>query len=434
MTTGFRLGSVIRSLLTVEGTIEVRRYVPNLSPAANSTCTEAVKSSPRWESGMRVLVTGHRGYLGSVLVNVLRHARFDVVGLDCDLYEGCDFGRVRNRIPDFEIDLRDVEFADLLSFDAVVHLADLPQHPSNPENTPSIDQANVEATVRLAECCRQAKVSRFLYASSCAVYGRGQERWSTEESPVHPTTMHAATRLCCEQELTRRADRTFTPIILRNPIAYGVSPRLRLDLLVNDFVAAAVTTGQIIVQTGGRAWRPLLHVEDIARAYAAVLSTPDEQMGIRPQPVGSQVFNVVNAHENYQFVGIAEAVCEHLPDCVWKACANGQPSAGWRFDDASYQVDGKKLRQAFPNFTFRWDLQLGIRQLRTAMIGAGLTYADWRSDRYRRRARITTLLERGQLSSDMRRTRAVLPLLSEPEVSEQPAAGGLGEVKSAIGA
>lgn len=389
----------------MEGMTGVGRYLSDEAPAANSAFAETAKSLPAWECGMRVLVTGHRGYLGSVLVSILHHARFDVVGLDCDLYEGCDFGRIRNRIPEFETDLRDLEFTDLLSFDAVVHLADLPQHPSNRNSTPSPDEPNVEAVVRLAECCKQAKVTRLLLASSCAVYGRAQGRRLNEEGPVHPLTTHAATKLRCEQELARLADRSFAPVILRNPIAYGVSPRLRLDLLVNDFVAAAVTTGQITLQTGGRVWRPLLHVEDIARVYSAVLSAPDEC-------VQNQVFNVVDPDQNYQLAGIADAVCEHVPDCAWRASAK-------EFDDASYQVDGQKLRKVFPALSFHWDLRLGIRQLRTAMIGAGLTYTDWRSDRFRRKARLNTLLERGQLTAEMRRSQPILPLRRSPDAPKR---------------
>jgi len=354
---------------------------------------------------MRVLVTGHRGYLGSVLVGVLRNACFDVAGLDCDLYEGCDFGRVRNDLPDFEVDVRDIEFTDLLSFDAVVHLAELPRHPSVRRGTPSIDGANVNATVRLAECCKQAKVPRLIFASSCAVYGRAQGTCLDEQSPANPTTTHAATKLCCEQELARLADDTFAPIILRNPVAYGVSPRLRLDLLVNDFVSAAVTDGHISLKTGGRVWRPLLHVEDIARVYTKILSAPDEC-------VKNQVFNVATSEENHQLAAIADAVCEHVPGCTWNASAE-------EFDEASYRVDGEKLRLAFPELAFRWDLPLGIRQLRTAMIGAGLTYSDWRSDRYRRGARLTTLLESGRLTGDMRRADPILPMQSEQAESRR---------------
>jgi nucleoside-diphosphate-sugar epimerase len=362
---------------------------------------------------MRVLVTGHRGYLGSVLVGVLRNACFDVAGLDCDLYEGCDFGRVRTHVPDFEVDLRDIEFTDLLSFDAVVHLAELPRCPSTVRSTPSIDDANVSVTVRLAECCKQAKVPRLLFASSCAVYGRARGMRLDEHSPANPTTTHAATKLCCEQELVRLADATFAPIILRNPVAYGVSPRLRLDLLVNDFVGAAVTDGHVSLKTDGRVWRPLLHVEDIARTYAKVLSASHES-------VGHQIFNVVHTKENHRVATIADAVCEHVPGCTWNACVK-------EFDEASYRVDGEKLKLALPELAFRWNLPLGIRQLRTAMIGAGLTYADWRSDRYRREARLTALLESGRLTSDMKRADPILSIQrKQPETRDRwPAQGTL---------
>ncbi|MGD2108910.1 MAG: SDR family oxidoreductase [Phycisphaerae bacterium] len=378
---------------------------------------------------MRVLVTGHRGYIGSVLVGVLRNGRFDVAGLDCGFYEGCDFGRVRNQIPAFEMDLRDLEFTDLLSFDAVVHLAELPPYQSaatstNPHDVlpPVIDERNVETTVRLAKCCKRAKVTRLLFASSGAVYGdalsglRSGSRFRllTEDTPPRPTDVHGATKLRCEQELSRLADSTFTPIILRNAVVYGVAPRLRLDDptsssqsgLANEFSAAALVTDQVTLQTSGKAWRPVLHVEDLARAYSAVLRAPDEAFrGGRRAGLGAgnNILNAVDSTQNFRITAIADAVCEAasaarlgLPECRWVSSAT-------RFEESDYRLDGGRLRRVCPKLAFRWNLERGVRQLRTAMLGAGFTYADWRSDRFRRRARLETLLERGLLSDDLRR-------------------------------
>ena len=343
---------------------------------------------------MRVLVTGHRGYVGSVMTTVLQHARFEVVGLDCDLFRGCDFGRVRDSVPSFDFDLRDVEFADLLSFDAVVHLAALSDDASGELDPRLTDAINHDATVRLAECCKKAQVSRFLFASSCSVYGRGGSGLLDEGGVGRGLTRYAASKLRCERELTRLADRSFSPVVLRNATVYGVSPRLRLDLVVNDFVASAVTTGRVMMKSMGGAWRPLVHVEDLARVYATVLTAPDDL-------VHDQIFNVVPADENHRVIDVADTVTDHVPRST-------RAAAGGAFDERSYRVDGSKLHRTFPDLRFRWTLPVGIRQLREAMHNAGLTPGDWRSDRYRRVIRLARLLESGELSPDLRFAEAVL--------------------------
>jgi len=339
---------------------------------------------------MRVLVTGHRGYIGSVLVSVLQHARHEVVGLDCDWYGECDFGRVRDSIPSFEMDVRDVEFTDLLSFDAVIHLAALPEDSASQLDGALNEEINFEATVRLAECCKQANVSRFLFASTCAVYGNSGGEPRDEASPATPITSNSLAKLRCEQELLRLADQQFTPVLLRNATVYGVSPRLRLDTLVNELVGSAVARGRVDVPTEGRAWRPLMHVEDVARAYAAVLSAADEL-------VAGQVFNVAITEENHRVIDVADCVTELVPDCT-RSVRQGIP------DQQSYCADGSKLRQALPHLKWRWTLPQGIRQLRAAMLGAGLTVGDWRCDRYRRVMRLSTMLERSELDHSLRRT------------------------------
>ncbi len=338
---------------------------------------------------MRVLVTGHRGYIGSVLVSVLQHARHEVVGLDCDWYGDCDFGRMRDSIPSFEMDLRDVEFTDLLSFDAVIHLAALPEDSASQLDVTLVEEINFEAAIRLAECCKQANVSRFLFASTCAVYGNSGTQPRDESSVAAPITPHAVAKLRCEQELSRLADQSFAPALLRNATVYGVSPRLRLDTVVNEFVGAAVARGQVDVPAEGRAWRPLMHVEDLARTYAAMLLTADEL-------VAGQVFNVAITEENYRINDIADCVAELVPDCT-RGVHRGVP------DQLSYCADGSKLRQALPDLKWRWTLPHGIRQLRAAMLGSGLTAGDWRCDRYRRVPRLCTMLERGELDASHRR-------------------------------
>ena len=344
---------------------------------------------------MRVLVTGHRGYIGSVVAEVLRHARFDVVGLDCDLYGACGFGRVAEETPSFDLDVREVEFTDLLSFDAVVHLAALPEC-FGPELDPAlVEEVNLHGTLRLAECCKQAQVSRFLFASSCAVYGRDPGDLQNEESPTAPLTAYARSKLECERLLSQLADSTFSPVFLRCATVYGMSPRLRLDTVVNDFVASAVARGRIDMQTEGRAWRPLVHVEDLARTFAAALTAPDDS-------VRSQVLNVAATDQNHRIIDVADLVAELVPGCT-RADAPGV------FDRRSYRVDGSKLARTLPKLSLRWTLEQGIRQLRDAFASAALTPSAWRGERFRRVMRLQSLIERGELDATLRQSRPAIP-------------------------
>ncbi len=337
---------------------------------------------------MRVLVTGHKGYIGSVLVDVLRNARFEVTGLDSDLYAHCDFGRVRCDVPAFDIDLRDIEFTDLLSFDAVVHLASLPDDIPPSSCAATLRESDIEATVRLAECCKKASVSRLLFASTCAVYGRNSAQVVDEYSPTAPATSAAVCKLRCEKELARLAGPRFVPVILRNAIAYGMSPRMRMDLPVNDFVASAITTGRIVLGSDGAAYTPLIHVADIARAYAIVLMAGDDA-------VAGRTFNVAAVEKHHRLIDIADVVTEHVP-LATRSAGNAEP------DQPSLRVDGSKLLQAFPKLPRRWTLPLGVKQLRDAFQGSGLTQGDWRSTRYRRSLHLQKLIELDHLDRTLR--------------------------------
>lgn len=341
---------------------------------------------------MRVLVTGHRGYIGSVLTSVLTHARYDVVGLDSDLYKGCDFGRVSDDVPSFELDVRDIELIDLMSFDAVIHLAAL----TNDESVSQpalLNEINHAATVRLASLCKEAGVSRFLFASTCSVYGRVSAHAIDETGPAAPIGAYANTKLQCERALRALRDDRFTPIILRCATSYGVSPRMRLDTVVNDFVASAIVNNRIDMRTAGRAWRPLVHVEDVARAFAACLTAPQEALR-------ETTFNIVPPNENIRVVNIAERIAELMPAITWTA-------SNAVFDDRSYRVDGARLLAAVPQFRYRWSLNRGIRQLAVALSGAGLTPGEWRSDRYRRALRLHKLVESEVLTTDLRRSERI---------------------------
>jgi len=344
-------------------------------------------------TAMRVLVTGHRGYIGAVLTSVLRHARYDVAGLDCDFYRGCDFGRMQEDVACFHTDIRQVEFADLLSFDAVIHLAGLTDHEASDFGPDVAREINLDATIRLAECCRQAGVSRFIFASTCAVYGNGGETLLTELDVPGPLSAYAEQKLAAEQALRRLADTSFVPVFMRNATVFGVSPRLRVDTVLNDFVGSAVCSGRIEVKTAGRAWRPLIHVEDLARAYVGVLGAPDDT-------VTCEAFNVAATDENYRVIEIADAVVEQFS----RASRQTNPMV---FDKRSYRVSGDKLTDTFPKHRPRWTLHQGIRQLRSAMEAAGFTPSDWRGDRYRRSLRLQRAVEAGELDAELRQVEPV---------------------------
>ncbi len=337
---------------------------------------------------MRVLVTGHRGYVGSVVASVLRHARYDVVGLDCDYFRGCDFGRVQDDIPSFDTDLRQVESADLLSFDAVIHLAGLSSHETNTFGAELSREINLDATVRLAECCKQADVGRFVFASTCAVYGSGGDTALTELDIPSPQSVYAQQKLAAEKTLRRMAGGGFAPVFMRCGTVFGVSPRLRVDTVVNDFVGSMICHGRLEMKTAGRAWRPLIHVEDVTRAYAAVLTATDEV-------TANEVINIAVTEENYRVIDVADAVVEQF--------GHGSRQANLtNFDKLSYRVSGDKLAKLFPNQRPRWTLSGGIRQLRSAMENAGFTPSDWRGRRYRRASYLEWAVETGALDSALR--------------------------------
>lgn len=329
---------------------------------------------------VRVLVTGHCGYIGSVVASFLQRARFDVVGVDCDWYRDCDFGRVREEVPGFDTDIRDLEFTDLLSFDAVVHLAGVPEDFAGALPSRLTHDINVGATVRLAELCKQAQVGRLLFASSCAVYDCLTSEVIDETHPPSPISDYARSKLQAEQGLLKLADASFSPVILRLATAYGVSPRLRLDTVVNEFVASAVTSGRIDANTAGRAWRPLLHVEDMARAIAALL-VADEPA------VARQVINVARTAENHRIIDVADTVSQLVTDSTYTM--NREIP-----DRRSYRVSGEKLARLCPNLVWRWTLPDGVRQLRDALTNAGLTPGELRSSRYRRTAYLAGHLRR----------------------------------------
>ena len=338
---------------------------------------------------MRVLVTGHRGYIGSVVATVLRHMHFEVVGLDCDLYAGCGFGRTHHPIPSFDINVREVEVTDLLPFEAVVHLAALPMEMCDAESGRDLFGVDEETTNRLAECCKKANVARFLFASTCEVYGRVGRALCDEHYPTSPLGEAAGSKLRCEEMLTSLSDRAFSPTILRIPDVYGVSPQMRLEPIVNEFTASAVVSGRVNICGDAAAWRSVIHVEDLARTLAAVLATDEEASRVG-------ICNLAAPEAAYRVVDIADAVTDQIPRVVR---STPRPA----YDSPSYRADGSKFAKLFPKFAFRWTLEAGIRQLASAFGSAGLTPGEYRSDRYRRLLKLRSSTPYARSPSTIRR-------------------------------
>jgi nucleoside-diphosphate-sugar epimerase len=310
---------------------------------------------------MKVLLTGHHGYIGSVMSGVLSAAGHEVIGLDTFYYEGCDFGRVTPAIPAIRKDVRDVVAADLRGFDAVVHLAALSNDPLGCLSDDCTLDINHRASVGLAESAKAAGVQRFLFASSCSLYGAaGGDKMLDENAPFNPITAYGLSKVLVEQDVSKLADGSFSPTFLRNATAYGASPRLRADIVVNNFVGVAFTTGEVFIQSDGTPWRPLVHIEDISAAFLAVLEAPREV-------IHNQAFNVGSSDENYQIRDVADIVRETVPGCSVRYAEGGGP------DPRCYRVNCDKIKVSLPAFRPRWTVRLGAEQMYDQCKNAGLT-------------------------------------------------------------
>lgn len=336
---------------------------------------------------MRILVTGTEGYLGSLLAPILLRRGHDVVGLDTGyykggwLYHGTDqTARTLNK------DLRRVEPADLAGMDAVVHMAELSNDPIG-QLAPHITHAiNHRGSLRLAEAARAAGASRFVYMSSCSVYGVGGDEHVTEDSPVNPQTAYAECKTLVERDVRPMADDGFSPTFMRNATAFGASPRMRFDIVLNNLAGLAWTTGRIAMTSDGTPWRPLVHALDIARAIALALEAPRET-------VHNEVFNVGSTGQNYRVREIAELVAEAFPGCE---LSFGEQGA----DNRSYRVSFEKIRRHLPGFECRWDARRGAQQLRDLFERIGLSREDFESRGFTRLKMLEHLRRTGQIDED----------------------------------
>lgn len=339
---------------------------------------------------MRVLVTGHNGYIGSVMVPVLSAAGHTLAGLDTFFFEDCAFTADLGAVATARKDIRDVRAGDLEGFDAVIHLAWISDDPDKSHGIAAIGEINHEGAVHLARCAHEAGVSRFLFASSCSVYGTGTaEEPFGEDAPVRPVSAGAISKLRAEEGIVRLADPGFSPVIMRSATAYGVSPRLRVDGVLNNLVCWAHSTGRIRINSDGTPWRPLVHVEDIAYAFAAALAA-------RRQAIHGQVFNVGANSENYQVSELAEIVRGAVPGSTIEYLPElDRPQQ-------SYRVDFGKMSRTFAEFRPRWNASFGAKDLYASLQEVGVILEDVQGRRYNRSAKLRHLMETGTVDGQLR--------------------------------
>jgi nucleoside-diphosphate-sugar epimerase len=339
---------------------------------------------------VRVLLTGHHGYIGSVLLPLLLDGGHEVVGLDSFLYEGCDFGEDNAAVvPVIRKDVRDVTAGDLDGFDAVLHLAALSNDPIGDLNPECTYAVNHRASVSLARAAKRAGVKRYLFSSSCSLYGAAGRDWIEETADFNPVTPYGESKVLAERDIGLLADEEFSPTFLRNATAHGLSPRHRGDLVVNNLTAFAYATGEVLMQSDGTPWRPLVHIEDIARAFLGLLVAPREQ-------VHGEAFNIGADEENYQIADVARIVEQVVPDSRIAFAAGAGP------DKRSYRVSFAKFERAFPELHPRWTVRASVEQMLAAYREHDLRIEDFAGSRFMRVARLRELADARRLDGALR--------------------------------
>lgn len=342
---------------------------------------------------MRVLVTGHNGYIGCVMVPMLRSAGHEVVGLDSDLFRAFRLVPYSSGIAEFRLDIRDVEPKQLAGFDAVIHLAALSNDALADLNPEATNEINTAASVRLAQLAKDAGVERFLFSSSCSIYGKAGDDLVAETGAIEVLTPYTISKDRVEREVAKLASGKFSPTFLRNATAYGVSPCHSFDLVLNNLVAWAYAVGRVLIKSDGSPWRPTVHIEDISRAFLAALEAPREA-------IHNQAFNVGQTEENYTVTELAEIVREVVPGSRIEYAEGGRP------DPRSYRVDFSKIRRLLPASKPEWNVRRGAEQLYSAYRAAGVVVEDFEGPRFKRIAHVKQLRASGRLDSTLRWTAA----------------------------